>query len=378
MKTKFEYLISDKYLPHWSILDGIREFLQNAYDSDKQHSSETVKVEYADNILAISNKGTIEPETLLLGNGTKSGNDGLSGQFGEGYKLGSLVLARNNIKVSIEDGLGNLYKPSIEFRSDLNSNIFVFTKEELEAENTQANQVIITISPVSDEQFNSILNNTLELKHPGVSSKNIILYDPEEKGRIYINGLYVTTLSEFQYGYNFRSNRVSTNRDRNLVSTFSVKWETSKLWQETITDENTTATVADLLEANVPDVELCSNTISTDLANKLLAYFQTKYKNKKPISSESDRHKYLSYGYSSTSFVHIPSAYRNVLTKSSNWVDKTVRKPMFPKNANPTDALVMFETAFGDTFTNEVKEAFAELITVSKRWRYKSNKTITT
>lgn len=375
--TKFEYLISDKYLPHWSILDGVREFLQNAFDSDREIGKESITVVHEDDVLTIYNKGIIQPETLLLGNSTKVTDKHLSGQFGEGYKLGSLVLARNGIDVSIEDGLGNVYKPSIEFRSELNSNILIFNKYTLENKDVRADRVVITISPISDEQFENISKNTLQLRHHDISSKNSILHDPEEKGRIYINGLYVTTLSELKYGYNFLSTRVSTNRDRNLVSTFSVKWETARLWQETIIDEATAAIVAELLEANVADVELCSSNIPADIANKILAYFQSKYKNKNPVSSETDKHRYTSYGYSPSNFVHIPSSYRGVLTRASNWIDKPNRKQMFPKNANPTSALVMFETAFESTFTNEVREAFAELIVISKHWRYKSNKTTT-
>ena len=103
MATKIELTIAPNYVPSWGIVEAIRELFQNALDQQEQYPDNEMDWSYDEDEqkITISNKtSTLTAQTLLLGATSKAGDVSTIGQFGEGYKIATLVLLRNNKKIT--------------------------------------------------------------------------------------------------------------------------------------------------------------------------------------------------------------------------------------------------------------------------------------
>ena len=99
---KIELSLASDYVPSWTIVDAIRELFQNALDQEVQSPGNKATWSYENGTFKISNKqSTLTTKTLLLGTSSKSEDTRTIGQFGEGYKIATLVLLRNNKQVTI-------------------------------------------------------------------------------------------------------------------------------------------------------------------------------------------------------------------------------------------------------------------------------------
>lgn len=86
------------------IPEAVREFLQNARDEEIEHEGNEMLIDYdpSSQLLSIGNSHSVlEPRTLLLGQSSKRSATGLIGKHGEGYKVATVVLLRNNCNVTI-------------------------------------------------------------------------------------------------------------------------------------------------------------------------------------------------------------------------------------------------------------------------------------
>ena len=104
MTKRFELGLARDYISDWTVLNAIREFMQNAIDQANICPDNAYSVEYDEDLkeMRIANKASVlEKSTLLLGTTTKGVND--IGGFGEGYKLACLVMLINGIKVRFEN-----------------------------------------------------------------------------------------------------------------------------------------------------------------------------------------------------------------------------------------------------------------------------------
>ena len=104
--AKYELSLVKSYVQEWTAEDAIREIIQNAIDESNRVEDNAMSVEYdpEEKTLTISNKKSVlTHDTLLLGNTSKATDDNMIGKFGEGYKLGILVLTRENHPVTIQN-----------------------------------------------------------------------------------------------------------------------------------------------------------------------------------------------------------------------------------------------------------------------------------
>jgi hypothetical protein len=373
------YPISSKYLSHWSIYDAIREFIQNALDSDYLLKEKTLLItyDYESQVLKIINKGILTKNTLLLGTGSKSENKELIGNYGEGYKLGALVLTRNKKEVKINSGDGILYLPSVFFDEDFQEEIFGIDELPLIKESDA--KIEITIINITKDEYEEIINKCLYFQtYDKIEFEDDeILTDNKYKGCIFVKGLYVCTINNLEYGYNFTPGHITLNRDRNIASNFEVTWRSSNIWNNyantVVEDEVKFAPFVDLLEKDAIDIQY-SDAVYEKVRDQVYLLFRQKYGNNIPISSEEDAHKYTSYGYGYNNFTHVSRAYSKFVISSSDFKLDKERHNLFKKNMNPKDALIVFETFFKDSLNKEHKEAISEMILLAKNWRYKPNK----
>lgn len=249
MTTKLIPLsLSTSYVSSWGTWEAVREILQNAID-EPEHSIQFMESEGK---IIVSNSGSIPTSSLLLGNTSKANSDTTIGQFGEGFKLALLVLARQGKKVSIVND-GDLWTPVFKHSPLFNDECLHI---EVTETGTTTGSVVVQISDLTFEEFTEIGNKYLSpdrinVEFEGLGSTAIT------KGKVaqlFVKGLYVCDLDtdkdKYAYSYNMSPNMIELDRDRNRVSTWAI--------QSDIVDMVIASGRLDLLEqmasTNKPDV----------------------------------------------------------------------------------------------------------------------------
>ena len=100
---KCELTISSSYVPNWTIFNAIRELVQNALDQEFVDANNTMNMQYDEDKceLTISNKNSsLTTNTLLFGSTSKANDENQIGQFGEGYKIATMVLLREGKNIT--------------------------------------------------------------------------------------------------------------------------------------------------------------------------------------------------------------------------------------------------------------------------------------
>lgn len=119
----------------------------------------------------------------------------------------------------------------------------------------------IEITDVSLKDYEELINRTLHLQSEDLlishkSKRGEILLNSNYKGKIYVNGLYVTTNGDLLYGYNIKPEYLKIGRDRNLVNSFDIKSQTSKIWRE-----HSGELLTELIKNNAPDVSYLHSSV---------------------------------------------------------------------------------------------------------------------
>lgn len=213
INIRYELSLTRNYVSDWSINDAIREILQNAIDSETD--GHVMDINYKNDTLTISNDGAeLLPSNLLLGGDNKTENSRMIGGFSEGFKIALVVLLRNAIKVKIKNN-GTLWLPKFE-KSDLyNSEILVIDSYE---DNSTDGFLEFELYPLNFNRYNDLLKDfpiiTNDFGEVEETDYGKILFDKKFKGRIFVNGLYVQTDDNFEFGYDFKPEYVELDRDR--------------------------------------------------------------------------------------------------------------------------------------------------------------------
>lgn len=227
------YPITAAYVSDWGLSEALREIVQNALDAGDMQIS---RHNGDDNHWVISNQGSFDREVLLLGNSIKA--DGAIGKYGEGMKLAMLVLARLGIAHYVEAG-GASYRGAFVLSSFKEPTFNIY-----EGQSVESGRVEFHIHC----DINHIVHDIYKDMDHGMCEEGL-----------YVNGLYVSDLPGFRYGYNMPNSMVNLDRDRRTVDTAVVSSYAAKQ----ILKEKTYAEIADLLFDQVKDVDsLFANTTS--------------------------------------------------------------------------------------------------------------------
>jgi hypothetical protein len=228
---RIELTIKVTYLPTWGAYEGLRELIQNARDAEVEHNA-PMSVAYQGGKVVITNEGsTLDKRDLLLGQTTKVGRADLIGKFGEGLKLGVLALVRAGHAVRIVTG-GESWIPVIENSETFNEPVLVFKTRTLQ--NTY-NRVSIEIDDISREDWKLMRKNFLFLEDEGTTvqtGNGTILINPENKGRVFVRGIFVQYMPDLAYGYNL--NEADLDRDRRMVESWDLNYRICAIWQEAV------------------------------------------------------------------------------------------------------------------------------------------------
>lgn len=256
-----DYNMSAEYCADWSPIDAIREMVQNAIDSGCEYTCEI-----KDAAIIVTTKGRELPlNTLMLGQSVKS--EGAIGKYGEGYKIGMLVLTREGHRPSILTG----YNMITGLFKENQFNVDTFN---LKVTDTGANQddiVFLCLKEGIDEA-------ELKAKIPAFTGTNpkipkTVDIWQDRPGEIFVNGLFVAK-SNPVFGYNFAPANITLNRDRNMVD--GVHWQLAKYYASL--DVKHADTIFHLIEQDAPDVSDLSYHLTNEaLKAELARLFFNKY-----------------------------------------------------------------------------------------------------
>ena len=203
-----DYNMTRDYCASWTAIDAIREMVQNAIDSNKQYVCELDR----DNggLYVVTKDVALEPSMFAMGFSKKSGDS--VGGYGEGFKLGMMILTRMGLKPSISTG--SWYVTGAFVPNE-------FTQQETfclhfdDQERTTDTVFRCDSANIDLDELMKKVTHFSEHPLPKVSDVGILYTKP---GLIYVNGLYVCEEEKLTHGYNFSPSCIELNRDRNMVT----------------------------------------------------------------------------------------------------------------------------------------------------------------
>lgn len=234
--AKYVLPIKSTYVPDWGVWECIREIIQNAKDEEDQNGNAMV-VTFKDGWLSVKNAGaSMDKQALLLGQTSKSSRADLRGQFGEGLNLALLVGAREGLDMEIFVN-DEKWSPTIEKAEAFgHAECLVIHTRKLKAERNGV-EVMIKIG----DAWESLKELFLFLKPPTTTAKvdnGTVILDAEYKGRIYVKGIFVTKIKDFEFGYDFKYAKL--DRDRRMIDMWDLKWESSRMLMQALATSPTT------------------------------------------------------------------------------------------------------------------------------------------
>lgn len=249
MIKNYEITISPNYVSNRGINEAIREILQNAIDADKNGYKKSIY--YSGDTLYINNEGiSLSAKDLILGCSSKSDQDGMIGKYGEGFKLALVVLLRKGMNVYVDNN-DKLWSPSFKVSEQFGTQVLNIE----ESDDGRGEGLTFVISPVDQQLYNSLLNYFPCIDESFGNVVNCdngqILLDKQFKGKMYVEGLYIQTDDNFQYGYNFNSDVVELDRDRKAINYYELRALTA---QSIVTAEECNKEIFDAITKSCVDV----------------------------------------------------------------------------------------------------------------------------
>lgn len=297
---KIELTISPNYVPSWTYVDAVRELFQNAFDQEAQNIYNKASWKYYEErqTLTISNATSkLTAASLLLGQTTKLNDDSTIGQFGEGYKLATLVLLREGKNIVFYNyDAREIWRPrfvkSRRFGTDI---LTFFIEKEAVWRRVPRNDLTISIEGITAEEYKHIVESNLHLRNDYEIIEQTEYGDvidlPNVNGKVFVNGLYVCDYPPYKYSYNFKPSSIRLDRDRKMANDFDLRWMASKMWA---TSEDTEK-VMQLVVDDKADVAFISNVVYTHdkRLNDIAAdkFFSVYGPEAIPISTQSELEK---------------------------------------------------------------------------------------
>lgn len=318
---KIELSLARDYVPSWTITDGIRELFQNALDQEIECVDNKASWEYSDGTLKISNKkSSLAAKTLLLGASSKSGDGKTVGQFGEGYKIATLVLLREGKQVTIYNyGMREVWRPRFVKSRRFDTEILTFfIDKEFPWKQVPDNDLTIEVSGITEEEWKEqIIPSNLHLQDSVVIEETTqygdVLKADTHAGMVYVNGLYVCEYKSYKYGYNFKPGNLKLDRDRKLASDFDLQWLASKMWMNS-------PKVTELIAKGIVDVSYVSSLIQYTTSSKhaddaFEMFRRVNGPHAIPVTSQEEADKVPS-GYKP---IFVSGNYMRLITRSSQY-----------------------------------------------------------
>jgi len=241
MSSKFELTISVDYVSDWGLYQALREFIQNGLDEEVQNPNNKFFFNYDENnqTLTLGNKcSVLNIDSLLLGVTTKNSDTHTIGQFGEGYKIATVVCLRTGHPVTFYNyGAREVWTTKLvksrRFGGKLVPTFYV--DKSFPWKSVPDNDLTIVIENINLQEYLDLQEQVLHFRTKPILSLDCdsygrILLEDEFKGKVFVSGLYVCKNDRLNYGYDITPEYLQLDRDRQTVSDFNLMWTTSRMW----------------------------------------------------------------------------------------------------------------------------------------------------
>lgn len=309
--AKVALSVSSEYLPNWGAYEGLRELVQNFIDSQDdcgvkgaisyEGGSYTGKV-------TLTNYGAkpLNREALLFGVTSKANRTDQRGQFGEGMKVGTLALVRENRAVTIRTQTEN-WVASLQTSTEFGGRkVLTFTTHKRQ---TVTDDVTVEIYPVYKEEWDKIQRSFMFMQE-GVESKDSyygkILTGEAFRNKVFAKGIFVKDMEDMKWGYDLHN--MDLNRDRSMVDEWDVRSNIigvlTSLYQS---GELTLADIRELFDNNHWEAQSAYSWSGTPIVKDMLRQYVGEQGGKKCIvtASAEEAVKAESFGWNT---VRVPKA----------------------------------------------------------------------
>lgn len=355
--VRYQLSMSRNYVSNWGVLEAVREFIQNALDSDSpfEYSFE------GDQFSITSRYDTLDARTLILGSTSKADQASKIGCFGEGYKLALLVLEREGKKPSIYNG-DKLWTPVFEHSEQFDTELLTIVESENPFPDTG---ICFMVNNLAEDEQAAIRDSCLRMQPPmkdviGTETCSIL---PSRPGKLYVGGLFVCK-TNMNYGYDFLPEHMQLERDRQTVSDVTLKFRVKDAWF-TIDDQDL---VAELIEDGAPDLEYANYDTPEPLAELLFSRFTAKYPDGIAVKSQTEADTLKTQGHAHRG-VYMSSGYHGALSSSSSY--RARNAPV--KAQTPADILEDWYKTNRKHLSRSGRESFRALIKKADKWEPKGS-----
>lgn len=225
-----EYVLtlSRDYCNDWSVVDALREVIQNGLDSP-----ETFEYEVGDDCMYLTSKNTQLPaSSLILGVSGKREDTNALGGFGEGFKIACLIFCREGIDVVIKNG-SKTWTPELKWNSDYETDMLTILET-----SGNGSDLTFEISGLNKSDIEQAIDNCLYMQedlgdHVTAPCGSRIFYDFPHK--LYVGGLFVCD-TQLQFSYDLHPSKITLNRDRKTIDGWDLQGVTARILNS-VTDE---------------------------------------------------------------------------------------------------------------------------------------------
>lgn len=338
--------LTKNYVPDWTMLDAMRELIQNAIDSDPEgfildwdNSTDTVTLT-TNTVLPLS--------SLYMGESSKREDKTTLGMHGEGLKLALLILLREN-RLPFIGGI-NLINPSFELVT-----FDFFNAEEDVSTFTEVEIMVLQVFPTNNNAKKTSITFQANYKE-WTSLETIVLpkdtpyglLPNHEAGALYLGGLRIADVG-MHYAYNLAPGSIQLERDRRVADMFKVQEACSQIWL----DMQCWADIADGMLKGYLDFDgLSALEVDEHLIEECVKRAEEFGKPPMSYSMSSARHEGR----------YVPNSFYSMYSRSSSAIKPAVRK-------QPADILAEWFHTNRSYFRKAGAARMAELIKEAKSWQ---------
>lgn len=340
------YNMTVDYCKDWTAISAIREMVQNALDSNKGCKFQITET----SIIVLTKNESLPMSAFALGQSVKKGES--IGGYGEGFKIGMLVLTRLGLNPTItSDGYVATGKFILDELTGLETFHIVITPT-----NSFPGMIAFScdIGNINIKELKNKVTHFSFTPLPKLSKTIHVLKESEYQGQIYVNGLFVCKDEGLTHGYNFSPSKIELNRDRNMAE--GVQWQLGQFYARS----NVSAkTIFDLIEADAKDIGDFSYFL-TDKNKKaeLTRLFFNKYGDGATISKPGTTYIGGASG--------IACGYASSRTYSKCGIRETKK---ITDMQSPIEVLKKFGEDNKKHLRRDVKVSLGKIINKSKAWR---------
>lgn len=354
MQRVYELPLARDYVRHWGVAEAVRELIQNAIDSESPFEY----AQHGDTFSLFSRGARLDPATLVLGRSSKADDDGAIGQFGEGYKLALVVLARCGLSVVVEND-SREWRP--EFRKSKQFGI-----ETMHIIDSAMEEGIdglrFVIRGLNDDHQQSIKDSCLLMQEPMDDAVETYMGRllPSRPGKLYVGGLYVCD-TDMEFGYDFKPEHVTLERDRSTISGWDLKWKTKELLFLTGRMDD----VAEMMERGAKDTEYAHYNAPEMVKDACYRHFQKKYPGHVAVKTKEELDKLIERGM--TKVVQVNAGFHSAVSESAGY--RSGGFAVIPQV--PAEVLRDWYEANKKYMSRLPQVAFKALIKRAEEWRNK-------